>query len=427
MEADRAKLPLVKGLLLRLAGSLQSGEDEKEFLLREAHIIGEEYTNRYAREVESLKKWTDSYVALVVAASLIVIVAVISMMIYPVGVGMVVGLAVAMVCISCLGAWIIYVSAPAEIKTRSGGPSSELQKHGALLFKLLLPVAVIVGAAMLLSGAGLGWTVIVVGLLIFPPGMLIKRDDQNLTKKDNAIPTVVRVLGGVTSATGSTLTESLGKIDRRSMGDLMPEVTSLRYRLSAGIDPSLCWGALVDETGSELVERTVQMFWDPIRMGGEPGDVGRAAAFYSSRIAFLRATRDLVATTFGWLALPLHIALVALLEFILEIMGQFTHGLAGNAVSLDGEAASTLSGSGLSVTELFTFGQVNLDLVGVLVTSVVLVLTGANSFAPKAASGGHGYKLLYGLSINMMITGFLIVVVPRVAGSFFQGILSATP
>ena len=427
MEADKTESPEVRGILLRLSGSLSSGETEVDFLRREAQIIGETYSNQYSREVESLKKWTDSYVALVVAASLIVIVAVISMMIYQVGVAFVVGLAVTMVVVSCLGAWTIYVSAPREIKTRIKGPSSRLQLLGTSLFKVCAPLAVVCGSLMLFLGVGLGWIMLVGGSLIFPPGLILRKDDGNLTRKDNDISTVVRVLGGVTSATGSTVADALGKIDRRSMGNLMPEITRLRQRLKAGIDPTLCWGSLVDETGSELVERTVQMFWDSIRVGGEPGEVGTAAAFFSSRIAFLRATRHMVAATFQYLTLPLHIALVALLEFIVEIMRVFSSSVGGNAETLGEASDSTLAESNLAMADLFTFGQVNLQLVDILVTSVVLVITLANAFAPKAAAGGHSYKFLYNLSVYMAITGALMLAVPGLAGSLFNSILTSSP
>ena len=402
------------------------GEDETEFLRREAELIGETYTNQYAREVEALKKWTDAYVALVVAAGLIVIVAVISMMIYQVGTGMVIGLAVAMVSVSCLGAWIIYVSSPREIKTRSKGASSYLQRLGVAVFKVCMPLAVAAGALLLLLGFDLGWALVIGGAIIFPTGLIIRRDDGILSRKDDDIPTVVRVLGAVTSATGSTVAETLGKVDHRSMGHLMPEVTRLRQRIKAGIDPSLCWATLVDETGSELVERTVQMFWDSISIGGEPGKVGEASAFFSSRIAFLRATRQMVATTFQYLTLPLHVALVALLEFILEIMGLFTNSIGGSAVALD-KVSSPMSSSSLDMAELFTFGQVNLQLVDILVTSVVLVITGANAFAAKAASGGHSLKLLYHLSVTMLVSGGLMLAVPRLASSIFQSILDGHP
>ena len=231
LEAGRTREPEVRGLLLRMGGSLSSGEDEAEFLRREAHIIGETYTNEYSREVESLRKWTDAYVALVVSAALIVIVAVISMMIYEVGVGFVVGLALGMVAISCAGAWIIYVSAPREIKTRTTGPSSQLQKLDARLFAVAVPVVAVIASVMIISGFGLGWTILGAGVLIFPVGYLARKDDGVITGKDDSVATVVRVLGMVTASTGSTVADSLSKVDRRSMGNLTGEATTLRNRL----------------------------------------------------------------------------------------------------------------------------------------------------------------------------------------------------
>ena len=71
LVAERTSVPEIKSHLLRLAGSLSSGEDESEFLMREAEHIANVYQNQYDRDVESLKKWADAYVTLVVAAGLI--------------------------------------------------------------------------------------------------------------------------------------------------------------------------------------------------------------------------------------------------------------------------------------------------------------------------------------------------------------------
>ena len=104
-------------------------------------------------------------------------------------------------------------------------------------------------------------------------------------EKDAVVASVGRVWGGTTWAVGTTRTEALGKVDKRSMGSLKPEVTRLRNSLIAGIDPDLCWRRLVDETGSELVNRTIEMFYKSISMGGEPGRVGSSSAYYASRSA----------------------------------------------------------------------------------------------------------------------------------------------
>ena len=58
-----------------------------------------------------------------------------------------------------------------------------------------------------------------------------------------------------------------------------------------------------------------------------------------------------------------------------------------------------------------------------LVTFVVLVLTMANAYAPKAAEGGHSLKLTSSMSTMMMITGVLMVIIPKLAGGLFSSIV----
>ena len=420
--AGRANNREVTSLLLRMAGSLSSGEHEVDFLRREAEVIGESYTNEYERDVEALKKWGDAYVTLLVASGLIVIVAVISMMIYQIVVVLIIGLALLMVFATGLGAWILYISAQREIKTLVSGPSSRLQLLGYKLFRYSAPLAVVAGSLSVLLGFDLGVALILGGVIMFPAGYVIEKDDKNISRKDADIASAVRVLGGVTAAVGTTLTEALSNIDRRSMGTLMPEISRLRLRLTSGITPDLCWRRLVDETGSELIGRTVQIFYKSISMGGEPGQVASAPAFYASRIAFLRAKRSMVAATFSYLIFPLHVAMVALLEFIVKIMDLFSASVKESQQALSGSASLP---DQFSVTELFTFGQINLQLVDALVTTVVVVLTCVNAFAPKAAAGGGSLRTVYNLAIMMMISGALMIGVPAVANSVFSSILNS--
>jgi flagellar protein FlaJ len=420
MVSERTKNGEMRSLLLRFAGSLASGEDEITFLKRESLVIGEAYTNQYERDIASLSKWTDAYVTLLVASGLIVIIAVISMMIYSIGVPIIIGMAALMVFSTTLGAWIIYVSAPREVKTRITGNSSRLQKLSYATFRFTGPMAVLSSSVVLLMGLELGFALLVASAFLFPTGYLISKDDSNISKKDADISSMVRVLGGVTSAIGTTITEALGIVDKRSMGNLKTEVTRLRNSLLAGIDPDLCWRRLVDETGSELVSRTVEMFHKSISMGGDPAKVGESSAFYSSRIAYLRAKRTMVASTFNWLVLPMHIAMVGLLEFIVQIMILFSQQVAESQAKL---ADSTTLNNQYAVSELFTFGQIDLGMVSVLVTSVVMVLTIVNSIAPKAAAGGSNLKLAYHGSLMLAITGCIMLGVPRFANSIFSSIV----
>ena len=53
---------------------------------------------------------------------------------------------------------------------------------------------------------------------------------------------------------------------------------------------------------------------------------------------------------------------------------------------------------------------------------MVLVLTVSNSYAPKAAEGGSSLKVVYNLSLNMVLTGIIMIVVPAAANGLFQSI-----
>lgn len=143
LVGEAAEVPEVKSLLLRLSSSLSAGEPEADFFAREAHVHAEFYGNKYERQLESTKKWTDSYVALIVSAALIIIVAVISMMIYQTSLIYLLGLAGVTIAVTIAGAWTIDRSAPTEPKTHSLPDLSREQRLARTLFKFLLPIAVI--------------------------------------------------------------------------------------------------------------------------------------------------------------------------------------------------------------------------------------------------------------------------------------------
>ena len=193
--------------------------------------------------------------------------------------------------------------------------------------KLLLPLAVIAGALSVLLGVPLGGTLLLVAALVFPIGFFSVKDDRKIDKRDADMASFLRALGGVSKATGTTLTEALTRIDIRATGYLAPEVKRLHVRLLSGIDPQQCWHRFVEETGSELVHRAVQVFWDGVSKGGDPEEVGARAAFFASKIATLRAKRRLVSSTFSWVSIPMHAAITGLLIFIVDVMGRFSQAI----------------------------------------------------------------------------------------------------
>ena len=107
LVGESAKQQEIKSLLLRMSGSLSSGEREMDFMSHEADVQAEMYGNEYERRLEALGKWTDSYVAWMVSVALIIVVASLSMVIYNVGTALVLGMVGVMIVNSALGCCLI--------------------------------------------------------------------------------------------------------------------------------------------------------------------------------------------------------------------------------------------------------------------------------------------------------------------------------
>jgi flagellar protein FlaJ len=418
--AERAAQPEVSALLLRMSGSLSSGEDEAEFLTREAAVMSELFEAQYERDVESLRKWTDAYSAMLVSAGLIVVVSIISMMIWTLGAGMILATAGVTLIVTAVGTWIIHAAAPKESFTRKAGLSSEEQLYGVKLFKVFAPVGFVAGTALWFLTGNMGYGLIVAGTSLLPGGWVMTQNHKKVSALDNDIAPALRMLGGVTSAIGSTVRDALSKVDRRSLGRMEPYFRRLEVRMNASISPDKCWKRFIAECGSELIERSTNIFWDALTIGGEPGQTGRNAAFFAGQLALLRAKRALVANTFGYLVLPLHAAMCGLLVFIVNVMGLFATSLAESAPELPEGSSAAVDVA--SVAGYNTFADLNFGFLNILVVVIIVAFTLANSVAPWGASGGHRLRGLFTLGQMMIVAGIVMAVIPPAASSIFNNI-----
>lgn len=418
--ADRTNIEEVSALLIRMSGSLASGEDEAEFLTREAAVLAEQYQAEYEQKIESLRKWTDAYAALTVSAGLIVVITMISMMIWSLGPIMVLATAGATIGVMGVGAFILNAAAPVEGFSRKAGMTADPQIRAKQLM-LTFGVGGVLFGAISLMVFGLGAALIVAGLGLLPGGFVMYRDQSRIGKHDADIATSTRLLGGVTDAIGSTVGDALTKVDRRSLASMEPYFHRLDVRIRASLSPDLAWKRLVTEAGSEMVDRTVSIFWDALTIGGNALETGKNAAFFASSIAMLREKRGLVANTFMFLVIPLHLAMTGLLMFILNVMELF-------AGELNDQTAPDISETGAAIPDIATvsgfntFANVDFAFLNILVISVVLSLTVANALAPHSASGGHRFRFLFALGVMMIISGAMITLVPPMAESIFSTI-----
>ena len=405
----------MKGLLLRLSSSLISGEPEAEFLTREARARAEDYENEYGRSLEALKMWSDAYVSLILAAVLVVVIGIVSTMIWKIQTGLIVGMAFLSISVTAVGVWLIWVVSPKEPKVLHWAGSKE-QRLARKLFKPFLALAVITGAVFLLTGQNLGLALLAIAVIVFPVGFIVSRDDNKINRRDNEVGTFLRSLGGVCTALGTTVNSALGRIDLNAINVLRSPVKNLHTRLTAGIKSRLSWHKFIDETGSELANRSIGMFYDAIEVGGSAGQAGQHASAFANRVALLRARRRTVTGPFKWLCMVMHTAIVIILVFITEVIVAFG-GMVGKAQ----EITPTVSGAP-SLSYFSSFNLTGLEIMQTLVLPLVLIFTVANAIVPCMAEGSSKYKILANLSITGGISGAALLVLPALANALFASV-----
>jgi flagellar protein FlaJ len=411
----------VQNLLLHFATALSAGEPEEEFLQRETEVQLELYGKKYERDMESLRKWTDAYVALMVSTTLIIVVSLVSMMIYPVGVTAIVGLAFIVMMATVAGGWIIFAVAPHEVVThrlkRRSSEQARMDAIGVILISLTGPV-IALGWLFL----GLGIAMILASLMLTPLAYLAWVDNRKIYKRDGDIAAFLRGLGSVMGAVGTTVTEGLSRLNRRALGGMEPHVRNLYVRLSNDISPQLTWARLAGETGSELVTRTVRIFAEGIRLGGDPAIVGNLAAAFALKVSLMRSTRSMIANTFSFVVVPMHAALLGILLFVTEVVRIFGTKIAEvQGQNLDSEVVRE---AGVSSTILYA--APDMAFIDFLVSTMIILLTAANSFAPYAAAGGHRYRVFTFAIVMLAVSGVCLLVIPAAVQALFSSV-SSTP
>jgi flagellar protein FlaJ len=412
---EPAKEENIKGLLLRFSSSLISGEPEADFLTREANARAEDYENEYGRSLEALKMWTDAYVSLILASILVVVIGIVSTMIWKIEITLIIGMAFVAVSSTAVGVWLIWVVSPKE-STVLRWPGSKEQKLNAKLFKPVLAAIIVIGAVFLLTGQNIGLGLVIISAIVFPLGFIMSRDDKKISKRDDEIGTFLRSLGGVCMALGTTVNAALGRIDLNAINVLRTAIKNLHTRLTAGIQPRLSWKMLIDETGSELTNRSVGMFYDAIEVGGSAGQAGQHAAMFANKLSLLRARRRTVAGPFRWLCIVMHAAIIGILVFITEVIVSF-----GAMVAKAQEAMPSVSGAP-TMSSFSSFNLSGLEMMQHLVIPLVLVFTIANAIVPTLAEGGSKYKILTNLGFTSVISGLALLVLPALAHQLFTSV-----
>lgn len=411
----KAKSDDVRTFLLRLSDALRSGEPLAEFLAREAAVQGEHYKNMYERDLEALKNWTDAFSSIIVSVALIVIIQLVSAMIYSMDTGMIAGLVAVAVVMGFFGAWIISRSAPQEVMTVTSGVGSPEQRRARQLALTLIPIAVLTGLGLAVLRIERGWSLIIVSALLLPIGIVSLISDQRVSKKDVEFSTLLRSLGGMATSTSSTLKQALTKIDLTSFPTLQPDLDRLIKRLHAQVEPDRCWQRFGQETGSQLIHESTDIFYTAVKLGGLPERVGYLCSLFVATTSQLRAKRSIVAGTFSGLSLVMQVVIAGLMVFVLEIINNFMR-LMQSILTPDDLSLATQS----MALPMSSLTPQQLVFLTYLTVSMIVLMAAISTLAILATDGGFKYKSAFYLSLELLISGVVFLVVPPLVASIVK-------
>ncbi len=400
----------------RMSNILSSGEPEKRFLKQEKLTREEIYCNEYERSIESLKKWTDGYTALMVSLTLVVTIILVSVMIYTLeNMETIIFLVIVMTVFICgLALFIIYKVAPAEKKAHTLVRKSREQKIIRLLSLTLLPVGAISLIVLILMGIKLQYILLAIAFFTFPIGFFAMLDDKNIDERDANYPAFIKTLGTLAGTTGTTIRNAMDDLDKETIGCLKPGVEELHAGLSMGLTSKHCWEKFIGETGSELINRCSRIFTDAIELGGDPAEIGNIVSASSLITVLLRMKRKLVSSSFRGLAITLHAVMVGLLILIIEMISKFSELVSKMSESYtsiqDGipEMGMSMFNVADSIPQLYKF-----------TLSIVLVLTISNTLVIKIVEGGENWKLFFYGGLTSGISGLCMILIPPVISRVF--------
>ena len=427
LVSERTKDPMLSSMLSRYGNSISSGVPDDEFLLLELSTIRSVYRNYFEQGIEMLKKWGDAYIALMLSATIVSVIIMVSIAIYaPDDLDTTLTTSYLLIIgIGVFGIGTMYRAIPGDQKCHElPGQGSYEQKMIRRMERFIVPTILVTVIILFVIGFNAGVIFLTMGILLVPLGIFAIIDDTNIMGRDADFSQFIRSVGTIMGGKGLTLTYALAEIDIKTIKHLSAFIQSVYSKMNLGLDENHIWERFIDETGSNLISKYLNIFRDSIKLGGSPAEVAKVVSSSMLEQTLLREKREMLATGFIVLLIPMHVAMVAIFIFLYQILISMSRAVTAVMASFT-EASAALSGSGTSVGGSMS-GMVNIfvnfpeDKMGMYVAIVVLIITICNMLAGKIIKGGGNYLYYAFGCILFTLTGLIFIVTPFLVDMLFQ-------
>ncbi|MCS3900747.1 archaellar assembly protein FlaJ [Methanococcus voltae] len=417
--ANRTPSSQFGDFLDRMAYSIDSGQELKEFLAGEQDIVMEEYAGFYERALYSLDNFKEMYVSAITSVSFFVTFAIIAPFLLPYDF-------ITMVTVAIFIFMIIEVILIYSIKNKL--PYDRLWHTGekptaidrklkkwliiSVFLTLVLSLALFWGkyiyeAPQLLSIPyeiifSIAMTPLMIG------GYIAQREESLVIRKENNFPDFLRSLGDSVSAKGGGTLESLGYLCTNDFGPLTKDLVALHRRLSIRIDGQKSWKYFGHDTCSYMIQLFSEMYERCTYLGGNSGQASHIIGRNFRKILQLRRSKYQNVNQFAGVMYGLSGGM-ALTLFASYGVASMVNGLYS---SLD--IPDTML-SMVHVVAPSDFGFISYMMYGTLI-----IYSLCSSYLIKLMDGGHYQVSLLHFSTMVWIASIVAVVTEMVTNSLLN-------
>ncbi len=300
--SERTPSEILADFLDRLGRTATAGEDVRDFLLDEQEVVISDYEAMYEDSITGLQDYRDLFISMIIGIVFIILFSLIVPFLTGLNPLLLVGASAGIFAAAEIGFILATkVTVPEDpIWTEAKGKTDRFDYLGrAQIISIILFFGLsgfVVGQIFFeiipqLSLPISFWLAIPLTPLAIP-GLLTWQEENKIQRRDNNYPGFIRTLSTSASARDANTVNVLETLKDKDFGALTSNIKDLYKRLRMRAEEKLAWDFFSADTGSYLISRFNDMYFEGTTEGGEPKKMGDIVTENFKRISRLRQRRD---------------------------------------------------------------------------------------------------------------------------------------
>ncbi|WP_324736308.1 archaellar assembly protein FlaJ [Thermococcus sp. SY098] len=382
--AKRTPSKVFSDFLERLAYSLDSGVELKDYLLQEQKTVMDDYETFYENALYDLDVFKEIYSSLIISVVFMVTFIIIG----PIITGQdIVSLSIFMfvlILATEIGVLVVIKHKMPEDKIWSETAMIPIRKSKIIRAAVISITGMIIMAILYILvikprfDVPLLMSIAVVLTPLAYVGKVIGNEEESIIIKDENFPAFIRSLSSSLAASGASLHLVLKYLSSHDFGTLTHDIRNLYRRVAMRINDSRAWDYFVSDTGSWLISIFSEIFKKSIKLGAEPDYVGMVISRNFERLVRLRRKRQQNVASFKGVIYGITGAFAFSVAAAFQV-AVYMNYLFSN-IQVSGEFLQSI---------IFVPSSSGLRLTSYILVAILLLHAFLSSFSIKLADGGH--------------------------------------